>query len=87
MSWQTIDTVLCARCAVYTEVDDLSYAPDGTTFCGLCGPPPAELVTPELFRHTRLPNARELARSPLCVAAAICAGLFVAFLAIVELST
>jgi hypothetical protein len=83
MGWQAIDTVRCARCAVFTPTDDLRRAADGTVFCVTCGPPP----TVDREDLATEPPARPLARSPLAIAAAICAGIFAVFVAVAELAS
>lgn len=80
MSWQTIDTVRCTRCAVFTPTDDLAFATDGSTYCVSCGPPPVIDLESLVSDPPRRP--RNLARSPLAIAAAAVAftiaGFFVA---------
>ena len=72
--WRFVDTVRCERCSVFMPAYDVVLSADGTAWCTSCGPPAA-------------PRRPKLLRSPLAVAAAICAGLFVAFVTLVELAT
>lgn len=85
MSWQTIDTVRCARCRVFTPTDDLRRAADGTIYCVPCGAPPTVDLEGLATEQPAAPSG--LARSPLAIAAAICAGIFAVFVAIVELAS
>jgi len=84
--WASIDTVRCDRCAIFTPTDDLRFATDGSTYCERCGPPvvaPAPAARPPTMALRRL----RLPRSPLAIAAAICAAIFVAFVTVAELAS
>jgi hypothetical protein len=77
MSWRSIETVRCERCAVFTPSDEVQFAVDGTTYCVTCGPPSVAMArtwTPAVPR-------------PVAAAAAICAALFVAIVLLAELAT
>jgi len=75
--WMQIDTVRCTRCAVFQPSDDILYASNGSTYCGSCGPPPVSIS----------PIAIAPRRSPLAIAAGICAAIFVAVVTIAQLAS
>ncbi len=82
MSWQTIDTVRCMRCAVFTETDDLRRAPDGTLFCVTCGPPAPAKLDEDLEALAAEPRrATKRSRSPVVIAAAAVAVTVAGFFA------
>jgi hypothetical protein len=46
MNPRDIETARCARCAVYTPIEDLRRATSGLLYCDVCGVPPASARAP-----------------------------------------
>lgn len=46
MSWKSVDTVRCSRCAVFTPTDDILYTTSGDAYCDRCGAPPVSIRPP-----------------------------------------
>jgi hypothetical protein len=72
MTWKSVDTVRCNRCAVFTPTDDILYTTSGDTYCTTCGAPPVS-IRPPAPSPIAVSAARlnHLKRSPVAVAAAV----------------
>jgi hypothetical protein len=68
MSWASVDTVRCERCAVFTPTDDILFSTSGTAYCTTCGAPPISIRPPA--PSPIAVSADRLKRSPVALAAA-----------------
>jgi hypothetical protein len=80
MTWKSVDTVRCERCAVFTPTDDILYTTSGTIYCTTCGAPPVSVrpppPSPIAVSAARLAH---LKKNPVVVAAAAVAAIVMSF--------
>ena len=74
MTWKSVDTLRCNRCAVFTPTDDILYTTNGETYCTTCGAPPVSIRPPVSPIAVALSKAR-IKKSPFFVAAAAVAAV------------
>jgi hypothetical protein len=80
MTWKSVDTVRCERCAVFTPTDDILYTTSGTIYCTTCGAPPVS-IRPPPPSPIAVSTAR-FKRSPVAIAfAAVAAIVMSSFIA------
>ena len=77
MPWKNVDTVRCARCAVFTPTEDILYTTSGATYCNTCGAPPVSIRPPA--PSPIAVSAARLKRNPVFVAAAAVAAVVASF--------
>lgn len=77
MTWKSVDTVRCDRCAVFTPTDDILYTTDGDSYCTTCGAPPVSIRPP--VASPIAVSAARLRKSPLLVATAAVAAVIASF--------
>lgn len=73
MTWMSVDTVRCERCAVFTPTDEILYTTSGATYCTTCGVPPVSIRPPAASPIAV--SAARLKKSPVFVAAAAVAAV------------
>ena len=80
MTWKSVDTVRCDRCAVFTPTVDILYTTSGDVYCTTCGAPPVSIrppaPSPIAVSAARLAH---LKRNPVFVATAAVAAVVASF--------
>ena len=73
MTWKSVDTVRCNRCAVFTPTDDILYTTSGDVYCTTCGAPPVSIRPPAASPIAV--SAARLKKNPVFVAGAAVAAV------------